>query len=234
VDSLILEALNIHKSYGDANSKLHVLKGVDLTITPGEFLTIIGPSGAGKSTLLHILGGLDVPDQGTVSIEGQDIYRLKDDQRARLRNEKIGFVFQFYHLLPEFTAWENVALPMIVKEDYRDIKRSKDQALALLGRVGLSARAMHKPQQLSGGEQQRVAIARALINQPRMIVCDEPTGNLDSASGQEVLRLLMTLNQENHQTLVVVTHDERIAEVSHRSIHMRDGSLVSATVKQEQ
>lgn len=223
---MILEATNIEKSYRQAGATLHVLKGIDLKINDAEMVAIVGPSGAGKSTLLHILGGLDYPDQGKVVLEGEEIYSLSDAQRARIRNRRIGFVFQFYHLLPEFTALENVILPQLIKEDDAKIVKYEDKGLALLERVGLKLRAAHKPYQLSGGEQQRVAIARALINEPRIVFCDEPTGNLDSQSGEEVIRLLTELNKKNRQTLVVVTHDEDIARLADRVIHIRDGQLV--------
>ncbi len=216
----------MQKSYHQAGATLHVLKGIDLKIDEAEMVAIVGPSGAGKSTLLHILGGLDYPDQGKVILEGEEIYRLNDVQRAGIRNKRIGFVFQFYHLLPEFTALENVILPQLIKEDDAKIVKYQDKGLALLERVGLKLRAAHKPYQLSGGEQQRVAIARALINEPRIVFCDEPTGNLDSQSGEEVIRLLTELNKKNRQTLVVVTHDQDIARLADRVIHIRDGQLV--------
>ncbi len=222
----MLTAINVHKSYSQTGSTLEVLRGIDLEVKEGETIAIIGPSGAGKSTLLHILGGLDAPDKGRVRIGSEDIYRLRDSARAKVRNKKIGFVFQFYHLLPEFTALENVVLPVLIKEDKKNIKRFESQGMEILEKVGLAARATHKPHQLSGGEQQRVAIARALINKPAIIFCDEPTGNLDSQSGEEIINLLMGLNKVNKQTFVIVTHDENIAKLCHREIHMRDGKLV--------
>ncbi len=226
MSEVVLEAVNIQKSYGSGLSLLQILKGIDLKIHRGEVLAIIGPSGAGKSTLLHILGGLDSPETGRVLLDGEDIYALKENQRARVRNEKIGFIFQFYHLFQEFRAWENVALPLLIKEDRRDIEAYKDRAVYLLEMVGLQSRLTHRPNELSGGEQQRVAIARALMNDPKMILCDEPTGNLDSATGKQVIDLLMKLNKEQQQTLVMVTHDDDIARVCHRVIQMRDGRLV--------
>ena len=228
---MILQADNICKSYARTDHLLHVLKGIDLKIEEGEIVSVIGPSGAGKSTLLHVLGGLDRPDQGTVRLDGEDIYRLKDAARAKVRNNKIGFVFQFYHLLPEFTALENVLLPAMIKSRLGGKKQFEEQGLRLLDSVGLSARVHHKPNQLSGGEQQRAAIARALINKPRIIFCDEPTGNLDSESGENVINLLLDLNRKNRQTLVIVTHDEHVATRSHRNIHIRDGELMPEVLK---
>jgi lipoprotein-releasing system ATP-binding protein len=225
---VILEASNIKKSYSRSGNALHVLKGIDLKIEEGEIVSIVGPSGAGKSTLLHVLGGLDRPDQGAVNLDGENIYSLRDADRARIRNEKIGFVFQFYHLLPEFTALENVLLPAMIQMRQGTKKQLEGQGLDLLEKVGLKERVHHKPYQLSGGEQQRTAIARALVNKPRIIFCDEPTGNLDSESGDGVIRLLMELNKKNNQTLVIVTHDEQVAMRSRRTIHIRDGELVSA------
>ncbi len=222
---MILEALNINKSYY-GSSVLHVLKGVNLKIKEGEIVSVAGPSGAGKSTLLHVLGGLDKPDRGVVHFDGEDVYSLKDVDRAKIRNRKVGFVFQFYHLLPEFTALENVILPAMVRLLPGKKKQLEDQGMDLLDKVGLKQRVQHKPYQLSGGEQQRVAIARALINKPLIIFCDEPTGNLDSESGEEIIDLLMGLNKKNNQTLVIVTHDDHVAERSHRTIHIKDGVLV--------
>lgn len=223
----MLEAKDVHKIYNHATANLHVLKGIDLKINEGDFLTIIGPSGAGKSTLLHILGGLDRPTEGMVTFDGQEIYNLNDRERAGIRNKKVGFVFQFYHLLPEFTALENVVLPGLVKSDMAQADRLREKGMVLLDSVGLKERASHKPGQLSGGEQQRVAIARALVNEPKVIFCDEPTGNLDSKSGEDIIHLLMQLNQTRKQTLVIVTHDEYIAKLSRMTISMRDGKFIS-------
>jgi len=217
---------NIHKGYSTGIRRLSVLKGIDLIINPGDFFTVVGPSGAGKSTLLHVLGGLDRPDQGQVLFEDKDIYRLKDAEVARIRNRKFGFIFQFYHLLPEFTALENVMLPALVKSEL-GIAAVRSRGRSLLERVGLKGRFAHKPNQLSGGEHQRVAIARALINEPQIIFCDEPTGNLDSETGQDIIDLLIELNRENRQALVIVTHDAAIAQRSHRITYMRDGRLES-------
>jgi len=222
----MLKAQNIHKIYKQPVNDLHVLKGVNLELQEQDILSIVGPSGAGKSTLLHILGGLDKPNDGQVFFEGQDIYKITDNKRTKIRNQKIGFIFQFYHLLGEFSALENVVMPGFVKEGMAQEKLLKQKASQLLERVGLGNRIHHKPHELSGGEQQRVAIARALINDPKVIFCDEPTGNLDSENGKIIIALLMELNEEHKQTIVIVTHDEEIAKNSKKVIHMRDGILV--------
>jgi len=223
---MILEATDISKIYrNDALQELRALKSVSLTINSSEVLAVVGPSGAGKSTLMHILGGLDRPSEGTVIFEGQDIYSLDDRQRSQWRNETAGFIFQFYHLLPEFTALENVMMPALIREKVSHSRPAREEAVGLLNRVGLGQRMEHRPNQLSGGEQQRVAIARALMNKPKIIFCDEPTGNLDSQSGDGVVQLLLDLNRQNYQTLVIVTHDEDIARRCHRTVHMRDGAL---------
>ena len=223
----LIAANNIGKSYTIIGGKLQVLKDINLTINEGEFVVIIGPSGAGKSTALHILGGLDAPSSGQVLLDGQDFYKLKENEQARLRSVKTGFVFQFYHLLSEFSALENVVLPALVKENKADIKKFESRGLELLERVGLKERIKHKPKELSGGEQQRVAIARALMNEPKIIFCDEPTGNLDSKTGKDIMELLMSLNQKNKQTSVIVTHDETVAHKAHRVLHMLDGKIMN-------
>ena len=224
---VILKARNIYKSYRHLANTLDVLKGIDISLEDGEAVSIVGPSGAGKTTLLHILGGLDNPDEGEVFIDGENIYSMREADRAAVRNRKIGFVFQFYHLLDEFTALENVLLPAVIKSNKDGIGELREKGLALLARVGLKDRAGHKPQELSGGEQQRVAIARALVNEPRIILCDEPTGNLDSKSGEEIMSLLFELNKRNKQALIIVTHEQEIARLSHRTVHMKDGRLVT-------
>lgn len=223
---MILEAFNIRKIYNHSATRLEVLKGIDLQVRKGEVVAIVGPSGAGKSTLLHILGGLDSPEEGTVMMDGEDIYALSDEQRSKVRNQKIGFVFQFYHLLPEFTALENVLLPMAIRADSGNLKRFESKGMAILKRMGLTERKGHKPNQLSGGEQQRVAIARAIINDPNIIFCDEPTGNLDSQSSEEIIKLLMELNKEEDRTLIIVTHDESIAKLAGRIVRIKDGKLI--------
>lgn len=221
---------NIHKIYRGATKQskdVHVLRGVTVEISKGDVVVIVGPSGAGKSTLLHVLGGLDKPTQGDVFFDEQNMYTLNDRGRAKIRNERIGFVFQFYHLLPEFSALENVVMPALIKADSGLTPEMKILGQEMLKRVGLSERATHKPSELSGGEQQRVAIARALVNQPDVLFCDEPTGNLDSENGAEVIDLLMKVNQENKQTLVIVTHDEGIAKRANKVIHLKDGLINS-------
>lgn len=221
----MIKAIDIHKTYREADNFLHVLKGVSLEISEGEVVGIVGPSGAGKSTLLHILGGLDRPSQGVVEFFGHNLYALPDDKCAKVRNEHIGFVFQAYHLLAELTALENVILPALVKNNSRKTSAIELQGVKLLEQVGLAARVTHRPSQLSGGEQQRVAIARALMNHPKVIFCDEPTGNLDSAAGAMVMDILLQLNAKSRQTVVIVTHDESIARRVGRVIYIRDGEL---------
>ncbi len=224
----MLEAENIHKVYNNGNKALQVLKGVELSIEKGKFVAIVGPSGAGKSTLLHILGGLDIPTKGKVIFAGEDIYRLGDLELSKIRNKRIGFVFQFYHLLSEFTVLENVLLPALINHQSPITNhQSREDALGLLKEVGLSERITHFPSQLSGGEQQRVAIARALINRPHLLLCDEPTGNLDSKSGNEITSLIKKINIESQMTIVLVTHNIELAKIADRVYHLRDGILVN-------
>ena len=220
----MLEARDLHKTYKSGAKPLHVLKGINLSLEWGKTTAIVGPSGAGKSTLMHLLGGLDRPTKGKVFLDGEDLYSLKDSKCAEIRNRRIGFVFQFYHLLPEFTVLENVAFPAFIGGVKKSIAIKR--ARSLVNVVGLSNRASHRPGELSGGETQRAAIARALINDPEMILCDEPTGNLDSRTGQAVIDLLLELNKKEKKTIVIVTHEERIASVAHRKCHIRDGQLV--------
>jgi len=221
----IIRVESVSKAYKNGAIPLEVLRGINLEINKSEFLAIQGPSGAGKSTLLHILGALDEPTEGEVLFEDKNIYALGEEERANFRNRKAGFVFQFYHLLPEFNALENIMLPALIKS-WWERKKVAHQAKDLLEKVGLSARATHRPKELSGGEQQRVAIARALINKPQVLFCDEPTGNLDSESGKNILGLLKTLNKEEKTTIVLVTHDKEIAGAADRIVHLKDG-LVS-------
>jgi ABC-type lipoprotein export system ATPase subunit len=223
---VLIESKGINKTYKEGDYILHVVKSVDLKIEEGQVVSIVGPSGAGKSTLLHILGGLDVPSSGKVFFSGQDVYGINDQQRSLLRNHQMGFVFQAYHLLPELTALENVILPAMVKNKSRKTSAIELEGVKLLDQMGLSARVSHRPSQLSGGEQQRVAIARSLMNKPKVVFCDEPTGNLDSESGAMVIDLLLTLNKTNGQTVVIVTHDQTIAQRTQKIIRMKDGVLI--------
>ena len=217
----ILEGVGLKKVYRQGPEVLEVIREVDLTVAAGEFVVIVGPSGAGKSTLLNLLGGLDQPTLGTVRFQGRNLYALPDKERARIRNRAFGFVFQFYHLVPELTALENVFLPARMASQPRALERSQ----ALLKKVGLSQRVLHFPSELSGGEQQRVAIARALANDPALVFCDEPTGNLDSATGSQIVELLVSLNRERQTAFVVVTHEPSVAKVAHRVLSLKDGQL---------
>jgi len=215
----VIEAKNIHKSFGS----LHVLKGVDLNVGRGEIVAIVGKSGAGKSTLLHILGTLDVADQGSLKINSQIASDLKNRKLAAFRNNNIGFIFQFHHLLPEFTALENVIIPALIQKQNEN--KARDRAKELLDYLGLAERLKHKPNQLSGGEQQRVAIARSLINAPAVVFADEPTGNLDSNTSQELHELIFQLRKDLQQTFIIVTHNEELAKMSDRRLEMEDGLL---------
>ena len=217
----ILEVREVKKSYRMGKVPIPALRGVSFNLEEGKFLTIFGPSGSGKSTLLHLIGGLDRPDEGNILIDGSNILKLNDDKLAELRLTRIGFVFQFFNLLPRLTALRNVELPLTIAglPEKEVTERAKD----MLRLVGLEARLNHKPSELSGGEQQRVAIARALINNPKIILADEPTGNLDTKTGWEIVQLMKKLNEEKEQTFVVVTHDPHIAETADRMIHLKDG-----------
>jgi lipoprotein-releasing system ATP-binding protein len=203
-----------------------VLNGIHLTIARGELLAIVGASGAGKSTLLHILGTLDRPTNGSVFFEGQNLFELSDHKQADFRNRRIGFVFQFHHLLPEFTALENVCLPAYIQN--RSAREVTDEATALLNEVGLSHRLHHKPGELSGGEQQRVAVARALMQRPDVVLADEPTGNLDTHTGDALFALMRTLNRDRGITFVIVTHNEKLSAQADRIVHMEDGRVTSS------
>jgi len=216
----LIEARNIRKSFGS----LQVLKGIDATVEQGEIVSIVGASGAGKTTFLQIAGTLMKPTEGTVSINGTLVSELRDKEIARFRNRRIGFVFQFHHLLPEFTALENVCIPAFIAgiTRYDAIRQAKE----ILGFLGLTHRTDHKPNELSGGEQQRVAVARALINNPDVVLADEPSGNLDSQNKKELHELFFTLRNRYHQTFVIVTHDTELAGMSDRTITMHDGLLV--------
>ncbi len=219
----ILKAENIFKTYKIENKKIEVLKDINLELQEAESVVIVGASGAGKSTLLHVLSGLDLPDAGKVFFYDKDIFSGNDDEISAFRNEQIGFVFQFHYLLPEFTAAENVAMPLLVKNV--KINEALERAKDLLNEVGLAERAEHKPAELSGGEQQRVAIARALANNPKLLFADEPTGNLDTATSKIVEELLLNLREKHGLTLLLVTHNKELQKIGDRVLEMKDGKL---------
>ena len=227
--SEIISASGIHKSYKMGQSYIDVLKGLELSVPKGTFLAVVGASGSGKSTLLHILGALDTPDKGSVHFNGSDLQKFSSRQLNTFRNKKVGFVFQFYHLLDELTVLENVILPVMAGLStlgwLAQRNSTKKRANELMERLGLAQRIKHKPYQLSGGERQRVAIARALINGPEMLLADEPTGNLDFETGNGILDILEELNRDG-QTIIMVTHDDRIAQRAHRVIRLLDGRIV--------
>lgn len=227
MSDITVEATNVHKSYLLGATAVGALRGVDLTVRRGEFVALMGPSGCGKTTLLNIIGAIDLPSRGTIKFEGVDLQGLSDDQLADLRRDRLGMVFQFYNLLPILTARENVEIPMQFKGGRAAARRSR--SLELLERVGLRDRADHKPAELSGGEQQRVSIARALANEPALVLLDEPTGDLDSVTGAEVIALLRDLNQREHVTMVIATHDLSIAERSSRIVRLRDGRIETSS-----
>jgi lipoprotein-releasing system ATP-binding protein len=216
----MLTATNLHKRYG----AITVVNNVSLTVQQGEVVSIIGPSGAGKSTLLHIIGALDKPDSGSVLIDGTDILQLPSKKQSRFRNSHLGFVFQFHHLLPEFTAVENVSVPLWIKGAGK--KEAMQQAAEMLAIVGLGNRLQNKPSELSGGEQQRVAIARALVNKPSLVMADEPTGNLDSVNANALHQLFLDLRKQLGQTFIMITHNGSLAAMTDRTLTMRDGSIV--------
>jgi lipoprotein-releasing system ATP-binding protein len=221
----LLKAQGVWKEYGDGKSlSLEVLKGVDLEIREGEFVVIVGPSGSGKSTLLHILGGLDTPTQGSVMMGDDNIFQFSEEELADFRNKKLGFVFQFHHLLPEFTAIENVCMPALIQG--QTMEKSKVEAAKILRSVGLEGRMLHKPSELSGGEQQRVAVARALMNHPLLILADEPSGNLDKENGLHLHELLADLSASEGHTFVVATHNPDLAKRADRILKMVDGKLI--------
>lgn len=219
--SSIIKTENLRKKYLLEGVYIEALKGITLNIHKGEMVALMGPSGSGKSTLLHILGGIDIPTEGKVFIMEQDIFSLSEKKLARFRNVNIGFVFQFHYLLPEFTALENVMIPIQIYNK----KGAREKAENILIRLGLKDRLNHKPSQMSGGEQQRVAIARAVVNNPSVLLADEPTGNLDTANTQTVMKLLKELNRKNNVTMVIATHDREVAEYCDRIIFLRDGVL---------
>ena len=220
----LIEASQIHKSFKTPAGELSILKNINLSITEGEILGIVGASGAGKSTLLHILGALDKPSSGKILFQGKDIVSMDDKMLAELRNSSIGFVFQFHHLLPEFNSLENVMLPgLISNRPYEDTEK---KAKALLEELGLSKRLKHRPGELSGGEQQRVAVARALLLNPKIVLADEPTGNLDTATGNALFDLFIELNRKKKITFVIVTHNKTLSDGCHRVLEMADGRFV--------
>lgn len=219
----VIETVDLVKEYPQVYTVLRVLNRVNLSVEPGEFMAIMGPSGSGKSTLLNMIGALDKPTSGKVYIDGVDLSTLNDNQLADLRNEYIGFIFQFFNLIPRMGALGNVELPMAIKGVPRGER--KERAQKLLEMVGLGGRMDHKPTQLSGGEQQRVAVARALVNDPSVLLCDEVTGNLDSKTGYEIMNLLRSLNEEQGKTFVVVTHDPAVAQLTDRLVQLRDGAI---------
>ncbi|HEY2808366.1 MAG TPA: lipoprotein-releasing ABC transporter ATP-binding protein LolD [Steroidobacteraceae bacterium] len=220
----VLEARAVHKSFRQGPEELHVLEGVQLAIGRAERVAIVGASGSGKTTLLQILGGLDRPSSGAVLVDGRDIHSLSEDERGNLRNHALGFVYQFHHLLPEFSALENVAMPLLVRR--ARVSEAKSAARALLERVGLGARLQHRPHQLSGGERQRAAVARALVTGPRIVLADEPTGNLDGGNAESVFALMLELNRERGTSLVVVTHDLKLASRMESVYELERGRLL--------
>lgn len=219
----LIETKNLNKSFNEGELLVEVLKGIDFTIKSNQSIAIIGTSGSGKSTLLHLLGGLDMPDKGEVFINNKNMGKLNDKQRGELRNQYLGFVYQFHHLLDEFTALENIAMPLLIRRD--DKEESLDKASNLLNKVGLSKRAQHKPGELSGGERQRAAIARALVTEPKCILADEPTGNLDEKTAEQVFELILELNQSLGSSIIMVTHNMSLSRRADRVLKLKEGFL---------
>jgi lipoprotein-releasing system ATP-binding protein len=221
--ALVLEGRDLCKDFTQGAIVLQVLRGASISVRPGERIAIVGASGSGKTTLLQLLGGLDLPTRGSVRIAGAAMNELNDTERGELRNKAVGFIYQFHHLLPEFTALENVAMPLLVRRT--PPRRAREVAAAILTRVGLAERLAHRPSQLSGGERQRAAVARALVTRPQIVLADEPTGNLDGANAAQVFELMLELNRELGTSLVIVTHDERLAARLDRNLVLADGVL---------
>ena len=224
-DSIILQCNNIWKVYTQGDLNVEVLKGVNLSINAGERVAIMGASGSGKSTLLHVLGGLEKPSSGEVVLDGANLNKISARRLSQLRNRSLGFIYQFHHLLGEFTMLENVAMPLLIGK--QPIKQAQKQAMELLTRVGLGHRIQHKPGELSGGERQRAAVARALINKPKCVLADEPTGNLDSKTAEQIYQLMLELNQDLQVSFLVVTHDPELAGRMDNVLHMEDGLFVA-------
>ena len=221
----ILKLENVEKKYSGGVEELHIINDLTFSVEEGEFISILGRSGSGKSTLLNIMGLLDKVDGGKISIDGQEVDRLSEEERDRIKNQMIGFVFQFHYLLPEFTALENVMLPALLN-NFSERAEVEKRAKELLDKVGLSARENHKPSQLSGGEKQRIAIARALINSPKILLADEPTGNLDEETSEMIFKILKDINKNEKQTIIVVTHSKDLAEISDKQLYLKKGILV--------